>query len=122
MASIVSVNVGSARPNPYRTADTTGIDKRPVEGPVTVRDPGPRADGVGSGLVGDFIGDNQHHGGREQAVYAFAREDLDDWQDRLGRPVPNGFFGENLTIEGLDVNESRLGEQWRVNDVLLQVT
>jgi MOSC domain-containing protein YiiM len=122
-AYLHSLNLGSERPNPHREAPTTGIDKRPVTTRVEVRDPGPKTTGLGSGLVGDFIGDGRHHGGAEQAIYAFAREDLDDWQSRLGRTLSNGFFGENLTTRGLDVNNARLGERWRIGDtVVLEVT
>ncbi len=123
MASILSINIGQSRQAPYTSAPTTGIDKRPVDGPVEVRDPGPKQGGLGSGVVGDYIGDPRHHGGSDQAVYAFAREDLDAWQQRLGRPLPNGFFGENLTTSGLDVNAALVGERWRLgDDVLVQVT
>ena len=114
MATLDSVNVGRPEPNPWKSVASTGIDKRPQEGPVALRDPGPRTTGLGSGLIGDFVGDVAHHGGTDQAVYAFAREDLDDWERRLGRTLPNGFFGENLTTRGLDVNGARLGERWRL--------
>ena len=88
-----------------------------------MRAPGPKRGGLGSGLVGDFIGDTRHHGGDGQAVYAFAREDLDRWEQRLDRELPNGFFGENLTTVGLDLAEARIGERWRIGDeVVLQVT
>jgi MOSC domain-containing protein YiiM len=118
-----TVNVGAARPNPDKAGLSTGIDKRPVTEPVEVRDPGPKGTGLGSGIVGDHIGDTANHGGSEQAVYAFAREDLDDWQRRLDRALPNGFFGENLTTVGIDLADARLGEQWRIGDtVVLQVT
>lgn len=123
MALLDSVNVGVPKPNPYKETKATGIDKQPQTGPVQVRAPGPKTTGLGSGLVGDFIGDVKHHGGDEQAVYAFARENLDDWEIRLERPLPNGFFGENLTTTGLDVDEARMGERWRVGDeVVLEVT
>jgi MOSC domain-containing protein YiiM len=123
MGQILSVNIGRAEPNPYKSAHSTGIGKRPVGGPVEVRAPGPKHGGLGSGLVGDFIGDTKHHGGDRQAVYAFQREDLDAWQARLGRPLPEGSFGENLTTTGVDVNEARLGEVWQIGDtVRLQVT
>jgi len=120
---ISSVNIGAAEPNPYKSTDATGINKNPVDHAVLVRDPGPKTTGLGSGVVGDYIGDIANHGGSEQAVYAFAREDLDDWQVRLDRPLPNGFFGENLTTVGIDVNDARMGERWRIGDTLvLQVT
>ncbi|MCY7412767.1 MAG: MOSC domain-containing protein, partial [Salinibacterium sp.] len=100
-----------------------GIDKRPQDGAVEVRDPGPKHGGLGSGVVGDFLGDQKHHGGQSQALYAFEREDLDRWMERLERNLPNGFFGENLTTRRLDVNGARLGEIWRIGDtVQVQVT
>jgi MOSC domain-containing protein YiiM len=123
MPVLESVNIGAAMPNPHKPVDATGIDKRPQTEPVQVRDPGPKHTGLGSGLVGDFIGDTKHHGGSEQAVYAVAREDLDDWQGRLHRDLPNGFFGDNLTTRGLDVTNARIGERWRIGDMVeLQVT
>ncbi len=123
MPLLLSVNVGRPQPNPYKETKATGIGKLPQDGPVEVRAPGPKRGGLGSGLVGDFIGDVKHHGGDGQAVYAFQREDLDRWAARLGRELGNGFFGENLTTVGLDVNEARIGERWQVGaGVVLQVT
>jgi MOSC domain-containing protein YiiM len=123
MAKVDSVNLGRPRPNPHKEVGWTGIGKQPTDGPVEVRSPGPKSTGRGSGLVGDFIGDGKHHGGDDQAVYAFQREDLDEWERRLRRELPNGFFGENLTTIGLDINNARIGERWRIGDeVVLQVT
>jgi len=123
MAKVDSINLGRPRPNPHKTVGWTGIGKQPADEPVQVRAPGPKTTGLGSGLIGDFIGDGKHHGGDDQAVYAFQREDLDEWEHRLGRELPNGYFGENLTTIGLDVNDARIGEQWRIGqEVVLQVT
>lgn len=83
--------------------------------------PGPKGVG-GSGLAGDAVADRHHHGGADQAVYAYAREDLDAWEGELGRALGNGAFGENLTVGGLDVTGARIGERWRVGrDVVLEV-
>ena len=123
MARLDSVNLGHRRPSPHKDTGWTGIGKQPTLEPVKVRAPGHRMTGLGSGLVGDFIGDGKHHGGDEQAVYAFQREDLNEWERRLGRELPNGFFGENVTTSGLEVNDACLGERWRVgHEVVLQVT
>jgi MOSC domain-containing protein YiiM len=123
VSHLSSVNIGHPETNPHKDTKATGIGKQPATSPVEVRAPGPKHGGLGSGLVGDFIGDVQHHGGDGQAVYAFQREDLDRWATRLGREIPNGFFGENLTTLGLDVNGARIGERWQVGDeVVLQVT
>ncbi len=52
------------------------------------------------GLAGDEHGDPVNHGGLDQAVYAYAREDLDWWTEQLGRELRNGEFGENITTAG----------------------
>jgi MOSC domain-containing protein YiiM len=121
---LLSVNVGRARPVPYtdQPQGLTGIDKQPVDGPVRVAAPGLKGVGA-SGLGGDAVCDTRHHGGDEQAVYAYAREDLDDWERELGRPLANGCFGENLTTDGLDVTHALIGERWRIgSQVVLEVT
>lgn len=120
-AHVVSLNVGKARATGPRGADT-GINKRPVDS-AEIRDPGPRQGGLGSGVVGDFIGDSNHHGGDKQAVYAVAREELDWWGTEIDRELPNGMFGENLTTTGFDVDAALIGERWRIgDDVVLEVT
>lgn len=111
-AHVRSVNVGRPRRRTWAEIGRTSIDKRPVPGPVAVRP---------LGLAGDQVSDTVHHGGVDQAVYAFAREDLDRWSERLGTPIRDGLFGENLTTVGIDVNEARLGERWRVGTALLEV-
>jgi MOSC domain-containing protein YiiM len=101
----------------------SGIDKRPTAAPVPVRAPGPKGTGLGSGLVGDDVCDGRHHGGDDQAVYAYAREDLDRWAATLRRPMSNGVFGENVTTSGVDVSGAIIGERWRIgDDVLLEVS
>ncbi|GGR53339.1 MULTISPECIES: MOSC domain-containing protein [Streptomyces] len=121
---LLSVNVGRPRPVPYTSQPdgVTGIDKQPAEGPVRVAAPGPKGIGA-SGLAGDAVCDTRHHGGDDQAVYAYAREDLDAWERELGRPLANGCFGENLTTDGLDVSGALIGERWRIGpQVVLEVT
>src|ERR1043166_2119494 len=119
MPSVLSVNLGSARPTEHSDVHVTAIDKRPVDGPVEVRAPGSKRAGLGSGLVGDAICDRRYHGGDDQAVYAYAREDLDIWAAALGRPLRSGYFGEKLTTADLDVTEARIGERWRIGGSLV---
>jgi MOSC domain-containing protein YiiM len=121
---LLSLNLG--RPKVSEHTDQperlTGIDKRPVDGPVRVAAPGPKGIGA-SGVAGDAVCHTRHHGGDHQAVYAFAREDLDDWERELGRTLASGAFGENLTTEGLDVSGAKIGERWRIgSEVVLEVT
>jgi MOSC domain-containing protein YiiM len=118
VASIESVNVGT--PQPYvGKGGLSGIDKIPTAGAVRVDVPGFGR----SGLAGDAVLDTPHHGGPDQAVYAYAREDLAVWAAELGRELRGGFFGENLTTLGLDLTGAVVGETWRVGEqVELQVT
>lgn len=122
MATVLTVNRTHFVPD--GTAPKTGIDKRPVDGAVSVRAPGPMRSGLGGGIVGDVIGNRKLHGGDDQAVYAYAREDLDGWETRLGRDLANGMFGENLTTAGIDVTGAVIGERWRIgtDGLLLEVT
>ncbi|MFJ8738600.1 MOSC domain-containing protein [Embleya sp. NPDC127516] len=125
MPHVISVNLAHPRPNPTKSdVTTTGIDKRPVDRPVAVRAPGPKDSGLGSGLVGDGVYDRRHHGGDDQAVYAYARENLDMWAREFGRELGNGGFGENLTTSGLDLEAALIGERWRVGEAgpLLEVS
>lgn len=101
----------------------SGIDKRPLTGRVVI---GPL------GVEGDIIVDVRHHGGHDQAVYAYADEDADHWVAELGREIPPGMFGENLRITGIPVSSAVVGERWRIGGeggtdgegggVLLEVT
>ena len=112
MASVLSVNVGRPREASWTTIGRTSIDKTSIVGPVRVGD---------LGLEGDEVSNRRHHGGAEKAVYAFAREDLDHWQDVLDCDFADGFFGENLTTSGIDVNGALLGERWRIGGVMLEI-
>ncbi|MGB6456273.1 MAG: MOSC domain-containing protein [Streptosporangiaceae bacterium] len=113
-ARVLSVNRGQEADLVIGGRQTrSAIDKRPAGCPVEV---GPL------GLDGDTVADKVNHGGLDQAVYAYGREDLDWWTERLGRELPNGMFGENLTTAGIDVSGALIGETWRAGRVVLQVT
>jgi MOSC domain-containing protein YiiM len=91
----------------------SSIFKDPVQGRV-------RAEGIN--LEGDKQADMRVHGGADKAVYAYASEDIAWWAQQLGRPeLAPGWFGENLTTEGLDVTNAVVGERWRIGDAEFQV-
>jgi MOSC domain-containing protein YiiM len=128
MGTVITVNLARPQTSPDDSRLSTGIDKRPTGGPVSVRSPGPMRAGLGSGrgsgLEGDLIGNSRFHGGDDQAVYAYAREDLDEWQTTLERDLDNGAFGENFTTSGVDVTGAKVGERWVVGSdgLVLEVT
>lgn len=107
MGVLVSVNVSVPRLNPAKDrVRITGIDKRPVNGPVALRAPASSDEEL-----------------LERALYAYTREDLDAWATELGRDLTGGNFGEDLTTSGLDVNDALIGERWRIGgDVIVEVT
>ena len=110
---VLSVNVGAIREVLWRgEIVTTAIWKHPVDGRIAIR---------GVNLHGDDQADRQVHGGRDKAVYAYAREDYDAWRDRHGVATTPGQFGENLTVEGVDLRQAVVGERWEVGSVLLEV-
>jgi MOSC domain-containing protein YiiM len=113
MPVVRSVNVGQPKDAPWAEIGFTSIDKHPVSGPVSVDT---------LGLDGDQVSDVQHHGGVDQAVYAFAREDMDRWAEILGTEIRDGQFAENLTTVGIDVNESEVGERWQIGTAEFEVS
>lgn len=118
--TVVSVHVGAPQEWDAKK-HRTGIRKQAVES-IEVRDPGPREDGGRSGVAGDFVGDEKHHGGSDKAVYLFAREELDHWERELGRPLPNASFGENITTRGIDLDGALVGTRWRVGTAVLEAS
>lgn len=112
---VVSVNRAAfARTDEWTRSKSgrSGVDKRPVDGPVPL--------GVG-GVEGDTICDVKHHGGPDQAVYAYAQEDLAFWTSELGQQVDPGGVGENLTLSGVDCSHAVIGERWQVGAAVLVV-
>ncbi|MTD42808.1 MOSC domain-containing protein [Conexibacter sp. W3-3-2] len=114
--TVLSVNVGRAREHgssrgrPVRSA----IRKAPQAGRVALH---------GEALAGDEQVERRYHGGPDQAVYAYASEDLAWWATELGLDaIAPGTIGENLTTRDVDPNGAVIGERWRVGPVLLAVT
>ena len=114
MARLLSVNVGRPQPVGLRRGRTvrSAIAKAPVAGRVRVE---------GVNVAGDDQADRRVHGGPDKAVYAYAREDIAWWEGELGRELLPGAFGENLTVEGVDVSGAVIGERWRIGTAELEV-
>jgi MOSC domain-containing protein YiiM len=123
--SLLAVNVARVIDNPSlrrprddddRKPPRTGIDKRPVAGPVPLRR---------LGVTGDTICDTANHGGIDQAIYAYASEDTEWWAAHLAGELRlelgPGSLGENLTTRGVDVTGAVIGERWRIGSAVLQV-
>jgi MOSC domain-containing protein YiiM len=111
---VLSVNVGTAREFEYNGRPArSAIWKSPVAGRVAAR---------GVNLAGDDQADRRAHGGPDKAAYAYAAEDLGWWAQQIGRPLQHGELGENLTTEGIPVNDALVGERWAIGTTVLEVS
>ena len=108
-----SINVGQVETiSRKQKSFTTGICKHPIEGAAYVEE---------AGVRGDSIVNTEHHGGVDQAVYAYSADDYDWWADETGREVTPGLFGENLTIRGL-ATDMNVGDRLLIGEVVLEAT
>lgn len=108
---LLGVSIGSARPFANQTG-ATAIDKRPQAGSVRIENLGP---------AGDTVCDTKHHGGPDQAVYCYFEDDYAFWRLELGRDLPPGSFGENLTISGIEGTTVAVGDRFTIGEVVLEV-
>ena len=114
VGKVLSVNVGTPREFVYggRPAKSA-IWKSPAVGRIAAR---------GVNLEGDQQADRQAHGGPDKAVYAYAAEDARWWEREIGRSLSYGEFGENLTTEGIEVNDALVGERWGIGTAVFEVS
>src|ERR1700745_197388 len=114
VATVLSVNVGQTRECDYAGRHAkSAIGKSPVAGRIAAR---------GVNLEGDDQADRKAHGGPDKSVYAYAIEDYRWWEEKLGRSRQYGEFGENLTTEGVAVNDARVGERWAIGTAVFEVS
>lgn len=94
----------------------SGIDKRPIVGPVHL---GP------TGFAGDHQGDLKRHGGVDKAVHHYPRDHYRAWVKDIGF-IPllggAGAFGENLSTSGLTEEDVAVGDRFRLGSALLEVS
>jgi MOSC domain-containing protein YiiM len=111
---VVSVNVGMPREVEWKGRKVvTGIFKSPVAPKLAVRR---------LNLDGDGQADLTVHGGPDKAIYAYPGEHYGPWQERLGRELTPGNFGENLTTAGLLEDAVHIGDEFRVGTARLVIT
>lgn len=110
---IESINVGRIETVAHRGKSfETGICKYSVAGPVRL---------TAEGIPGDQIVATEHHGGADQAVYAYSADDYDWWAETTGREYFPGLFGENLTIRDMP-SDMAIGDRLLIGEVVLEAT
>jgi MOSC domain-containing protein YiiM len=113
--TIVSVQVGMPRElQEEKRAYMTAIFKSPPPGPVWVG---------ASNVEGDAQADLKHHGGPDRAVLSYSVDHYPVWRDEQPQfDFPNGCFGENLSVVGLDETNVCIGDVYEVGETVLEVT
>ena len=120
--TLLSLNTATAQPLQIQGRKVlSAIGKQPRQGRLRV---GPL------GLEGDEQADPQWHGGVSKAVYAYPAEHYGWWEQRrraqqvdlFDQPLPQGFFGENLTVRGLLEQDVFVGDVLHFPDCSLRVT
>ena len=92
----------------------TSIYKKPVSERVRV---------TSQGIEGDRQADLSVHGGFDKAVYGYSFEHYKLWGERLQKEFTEfGLVGENLTISSFDESEINIGDRFKINDCILQVS
>lgn len=108
-----SVNIGQRETISHGDRSyVTGISKYPAAGTVAI---------AAEGISGDSIVATEHHGGADQAIYAYSADDYDWWAERAGREFFPGLFGENLTIRDMP-SDMRVGDRLLIGEVVLEAT
>lgn len=119
---VLSVNISAARPLATKGRTVmSGIGKRAAQGRVEVKP---------LGLAGDEQADPSVHGGIAKAVYAYPSEHYGFWQTVRSQArvslwndaLPQGFMGENLTIDGLTEDRAWIGDLLRFPHCVLAVS
>ncbi len=113
---LISVNVGMPGIiGTYRgEAVVSGIVKMPVAHPSVF---------VGANNIeGDGQADLSAHGGIDKAVYCYPADHWPWWEREHAFSCRPAAFGENLTVEGADERAIAIGDRFRWDEVLLEVS
>jgi MOSC domain-containing protein YiiM len=99
-ASILQINISPG-----------GVPKRPI----------PRASVTTLGIQGDLHAHPAIHGGPSKALLLITSEGLEELSVS-GFSLYPGALGENITTRGLDRRELRIGQRWRIGQIVVELT
>jgi MOSC domain-containing protein YiiM len=92
---------------------TTGICKKPVQGPLNL---------TKFGFEGDGVADLNHHGGLDKAVCVYSVDHYPYWEDVLGIKLTHAAFGENLSVSNLNEEEFCIGDIFQLGTATTQIS
>jgi MOSC domain-containing protein YiiM len=112
---VISTNIGTPTTFVWNgKEEQTGIFKKPVSQALFLNT---------NDVLNDTIIDRVHHAGTNKACYLFASDNYSYWKELYPELEWDwGMFGENLTVEGLDEYEIRVGDIYKLGTALVQVS
>jgi MOSC domain-containing protein YiiM len=75
-----------------------------------------------NGIEGDDQADLKFHGGPDRALLIFARAHYPLFESFIGKEIPQGGFGENLTVDYFDEREIAIGDHFLVGNALIEIS
>jgi MOSC domain-containing protein YiiM len=73
-------------------------------------------------IEGDAQGDLTVHGGADKAVYAYSAVNWPWWESEHELVCGPATMGENLTLDGGDEDDVRIGDRFQWGDALLEIS
>lgn len=112
---VISTNIGSSTTFEWNgKKEQTGIFKYPTEEALFLRK---------NDVKNDTIINRINHGGTHKACYLFSSDHYPYWKEKYPKLSWDwGMFGENLTIEGLDESNIRVGNIYKLGTALVQIS
>lgn len=112
---VISTNIGNPTTILWNgKEEQTGIYKYPTSKEIQL---------LKEDVANDTVIDRKHHGGIHKACYLYSADQYSYWK----KLYPNlkwdwGMFGENLTIQGFNESEIRIGDTYKIGNALVQIT
>ncbi|TCP29820.1 MOSC domain-containing protein YiiM [Scopulibacillus darangshiensis] len=111
---VLAISVGKPQQVSFqRTSVETAIYKTNVIRPVYLSK---------TNLDGDVQADQKNHGGPDKALCAHCFKRYPYWEERLGKTLDLGTFGENLTIDNLIEEEAYIGDTFQFGEAIIQIS
>lgn len=112
---VLSTNIGKLTKINWNGKElSTGIFKTPTRSPLVLET---------EKVANDSIADRKVHGGLYKACYLFSTEHYAHWKKRYPHLDWNwGMFGENLSVNGMDETEIRIGNIYKIGTALVQIS